>query len=301
MARTNVLTTAKRIRRQLSSAHRQEEGVLFADINDSATTVQFDTTLLPAVRAGTLIGIDLELMRVRSKDDANNTVSVTRGYLDSTAVAHTAGAQIDISPRFSLLDIFDSMQSEIDSWGQQLYYTVSDTFAVPTTSTTLELPLAWASLLGVCELLQNEVSNDSNVAWPRVDAKLIRGKAGEFDGAATSGILLRFLEPIRTGSVYVVAALPFDATALAVTSDLVTDFHLEPALLDVLELGVKRRCTVDSDNNRGARQAQDESRMAQEVPYGSMVSLTQLGMAQYMRRKSEHVSLLHRRYPLRIT
>lgn len=300
MARTSVQTTAERIRRQLASGHQQEAAGLFATIDGVVTTIGFDAALPAAVRAGTILGLESELVRVRTRDVVNNQVTVIRGYLDSDPVAHTAGISIDISPRFSMLDIYDAMQTEIDSWGQHLYYVAGQTFAVATNAVTLEMPVAWSNMLGLVESVQSETSTDTTV-WPVIKGRLIRGIQGSFDGAPTSGILLRFKEPIRTGAVYLAAALPFSTIPFAPSADLVTDLKMTVSQMGLLEMGVKQRLLIDSENNRGARQAQDESRQAAEVPYGSMVSITQLALARYSLRRQEEVAKLRRLYPLRIS
>jgi hypothetical protein len=304
MARSNVLTTAKRIRRHLGPGHRQEVAQLLDFTDASQTSILFAGSVLPTgVAPGVTLGIDLELLRVVSVDTAGLAATVIRGFLDSDADTHDAGAQIDVAPRFSMLDIVDAMMSEIDSWGQQLYYTTSDTFSVATSDVTLELPAAWTSLLGVIACNQSETASFTTGAtvWPELPARLIRGTPTDFDGALTSGILLRFLEPIRTGAVYIVAAMPFRSSGMLLTQDLGTDFHLPDSMLDVLEMGTTRRLILNSDAARGSRVAQDEARRAEETPVGSMVSLDQLQLAQYRLRKAEEVRLLRRNYPIRIT
>lgn len=299
MARTDVLTTAKRIRRQLRSQHRLDQLQLFASVTSVASQLQFSTSLPNNVRAGTVLGIDLELMRVLSVDTANNQVYVIRGYLDSTAATHDAGALIDINPRFSLLDIVDAMIGELASWTPELYQVASDTFSVDLAAQTLEMPAEWATMIGVCEVLQSETGTEVTV-WPRIGSKFIRGDAATFTGATTSGHLLRFTEAIRTGGIYVTVALPFDPELITDSADLVDDVGLTGSLLDVLELGVRRRVLMDAENNRASRQAQDEVRRAEEVPMGATIQAQQLVTAIYLRRRGEEARRLKRAYPIRM-
>lgn len=300
MARTNVLTTARRIRRQLGLGNRQEQGLLLTAMDSSQATVAFTGAMPNAVQVGATLDIDLEIMRILTINKAANTCTVIRGYLDSDPAAHLVSAYIDIAPRFSLLDIVDAMQSELAAWGQELYYVDANTFSVATTVVSLELPLTWANTLGVIECLQSEVSSSSTV-WPRIPLKLIRSVSGAaFTGAPTSGILLRFTEPIRSGSIFVTVALPFGVSVLSPTLDLVTDYHLSLGLIDVLELGCRRRLLSTGDDSRTSRTAQDEPRRAEETQIGTLVPLSQLRMATYVKRKSEEVALLRRLYPIRV-
>lgn len=304
MARTGVLSTANRIRRHLGPGHNMEVSVLAVAVDDDDTIIKFLGTALPrGVQEGVTLGIDTELLRVISIDTGNVQVTVIRGFLDSTAAGHALNAQIDVAPRFSMLDIIDAMQSEIDSWGQSLYYTLADTLAVSTSAQNIELPVEWADCLGVIRCNQSELSStsDASTVWPELPVRMIRGTNTTFDGAVVSGILLRLLEPIRYGAVYVVVAMPFHADGMATTQDLSTDFHIPTSMLDVLEMGAQIRLVANSDYARGSRQPQDEARRAEETPMGSMVSIEQLGIARYERRKAAEVRRLRHTYPIRIT
>lgn len=300
MARTDVLTTGNRIRRQLGSGHRQEIFQLQAALSAVTPSVVATAPLPASVRAGSLLVVESELMRVTSVAPTTNTATVVRGYLGSEAATHAVTELVDINPRFSMLDITDAMQSEIDAWVPHIYNVISATFTVATSARTLELPAAWSSLLGIIDVMQSDASGDIT-SWPKVAVKLIRGRSADFTGAPTSGVLLRFVEPIRTGEVYVVAAMPFDTTLLTTTADLVTDVGLGLTQLDVLELGVKRRLLLQGDNGRTARQPQDEARRAEETPLGSLMSIHQLQLALYTRRRSEEAARLQRLYPIKQT
>lgn len=297
MARTTALTTAKRIRRQLGSAHRMEQNTLLAAIDADDTTFQFGTQMPPAVVTGVTLGIDLELFKVISADTGTNTVNVSRGFLDSDAAAHAINAPIDIAPRFALLDIWDAMLSEMDSWGQELYWMDSTTFTVSGSQQTLELPAEWADIIGVVDVRQAEAVTTETV-WPRLPCRLIRGALADFDGALTSGMLLRFLEPIRGTQVYVKVARPFSTESIDPADDLITDFQLSRSMLDIVELGSRIRVIGNDDDTRTGREAQDEPRRAEETPLGSMVSMSQLRLARYTRRKADEMSRLRRQFPL---
>jgi len=298
MARTDVPTTARRIRRQLGSTHRQEEVVLAAGISDSDTTVSFTSTLPAGLAPGVVIGCEFELMRVQSINTTSNTAVVLRGYHDSDAAAHSINTLVELSPRFSLLDIYDAMRSEIETWSPELFYIGQSLITAGTDETLIELPIAAAGALRVLDVLQSETSGDATV-WPRIKAKEIRTDATEF-GASASGIFLRLLEPVRTGSLYVTYALPFTGSLMTTTADLVTDVLLQPSMIDLLEMGVKRRVFLQSEFGRSARQAQDEPRRAEENPAGSTLSFHQLQQALYTRRRTEEANRLRRLFPLRM-
>lgn len=299
MARSDVITTARRIRRQLGIGYRLEQMVLLTGINSSDITLTMTTTMPAGVTEGVLLGVGTEMMLVVSANHSANTVTVIRAFQDTTAAAHVAGSLIDISPRFSLVDIVEAMRGEMMAWGSQLYYPVSETFTVSPEQQTLELPLAWVNMLGLLNVIQSDVSGDITT-WPRVACKFIRGDAATFDGASTSGLLLRFTEPIRSGLVYAVAAMPYGYLTMNDDDDLTDDLYLTPGMIDLLEFGAKRRVMADELSGRLARHAQDEARRAEETPLGSLVPVSQLQMMQYNRRMQDEIRLLRSRYPLRM-
>lgn len=299
MARTNVLTTAKRIRRHLRSGYRNEQTNLNGSI-DAVTTSITIGTWFPSIQPGTTLGIDLELVRVLSANPTAQVVTVLRGYLDSEPATHADLALVDIAPRFSLLDVVDAMQSEVASWGTALYYALDMTLVASSSSSTLELPVTLTDMLGIVSMHQSE--GTTNTVWPQVPAKLIRGTAAGFNGASTSGALLRFTEPIRTGSLHVVAAMAFDSLVLAdMTKDLLIDANMTPGIVDVLELGTQRRLVVQSTDDRGSRAAQDEPRRAEETPVGASNPVNQFQYGLYQRRKTEEINRLRRRFPIKMT
>lgn len=300
MARTNVLTTAKRIRRQAIAGFRHQQVVLQTTLDSDDTTVVLTTTPPNSLAAGAMIGIDIELMLVVSVNTVNNTAVVIRGYMDSEAAAHTAGAMIDINPRWSLLDIVDAMRAEIAVWSPRLYQPQADTLTADTSSPMLELPSKWAAMVGVLSCVQSDTTDDYTL-WPQISYKLIRGTRQTFDGATASGIFLRFTEPVKFGSIYMAVAMPFDPEELPVTGDLTDDYGLTDGQIDLLELGVKRRLVQDEHIGKQQRHAQDDSRRAEETPIGSLVPLGQLQLAQYTRRFNDEVARLHRSYPIRVT
>lgn len=297
---TTVLNEAKRIRRQASKGYRHDQIQLLAAVTSSATVFGFATTIPNSLRTGAMLSIDLELMLVISVNVPANQATVVRGAQDSVAVAHSTNDIIDIGSRFTLLDIVDAMQSEIAGWSPALYYPASATSTIATNAMTYELPVAWAGMLGVIDVRQSDLGDDVTT-WPRLGCTLVRGAVAEFTGAPTSGKLLRFHEPIRTGQLYVTVGLPYVAGVLTVTTDLETDLKLNEGLRDLLDMGVKRRLMLDEVQGRMARQAQDESRRAEETPIGSLVPLSQLNLMAYNRRLQEEVNRLGRTHALRFT
>ena len=107
---------------------------LTTEVNSSATSIVFDGDLLTqeeedAMDAGTIIECEQELMRCTALDTVNNTVTVVRGVLGTTAATHVVGKVIKIAPVFPRKNVFDAVCDQI----KNLYPTL---FAVETKSIT---------------------------------------------------------------------------------------------------------------------------------------------------------------------
>jgi len=107
---------------------------LATEVNSSATSIVFNGDLLTqeeedAMDAGTIIECEQELMRCTALDTVNNTVTVVRGVLGTTAANHVVGKVIKIAPVFPRKNVFDAVCDQI----KNLYPTL---FAVETKSIT---------------------------------------------------------------------------------------------------------------------------------------------------------------------
>lgn len=300
MARTEVGNVIERVRRQLASSLRYEVNVLGAALNATETVVQLTYALSAGLRTGAVLSVGREDMRVVSVDANAKTATVIRGWQDSDGGAHDNGTEVWVNPRFTRFDIAEALVDEIRSWGRELYRVADDTLTVADSAETLELPVEWADAWGVIDVKRNWTAEDTS-AWPRIGAKLLRGTASGFDGATTSGLLLRFTDLVLAGKVHVTVALPFDLTALDDDTDLVDDVGLRESMLDVLALGMKHRLVGDAEHSRHSRMTQDEPRRAEEVPPGAALQDAAQTFAVYLRRRGEEANRLRSLYPLRMT
>lgn len=255
--------------------------------------------LLPitaGLQPGAMVFIGVEAMRVTAVSTANSTIDVLRGQQDSTAVAHTDGDEILINPRFSPLDIFDAMQDEIASYGPQLFRVDTQEFAVADVQDTLELPIEWNDCYTVLDVRRQWTDNGDVSSWPRVNFRFQR-----MGPTATAGkSIIRFLNTMQAGTVYVQVARPFVLVDFTMATDLIADTLLPESMLDVLAMGTKLRLLVDNENGRTARTAQDEPRRAEETPVGATVQPYQFNNALYRNRRQEEVNKLRALWPMQV-
>ncbi len=282
--------------------------MLGALINSSSTTVQFISTvdLPPSVRNGAVLSVGNEVMRVLGVDTSAKTATVLRGWQDSDPVSHALGEEVWINPRFTAMDIYDTMIAELQAWGPDLYRIVSAELSIATGDQTLALPSQFLNAYGVVALNKKTTATAfwpySTTAWPAADFRVLRAPVG-FSGAPASGLLIRFVSGFGSGrqeasTVLVQLAMPFDLTDVADTADLVDDVGLQPSMLDVLDMGVKWRLMGDQENQRSARVAQDTPRMAEEVPATAALEVFKSLFPVYARRKTEETNKLRHRYSI---
>lgn len=302
-SRAIVAVTVNRIRRQLDSALRQETNRLGAALNAGEDVVTMDFEIQPSCRAGAILSIGNELMRVVSVLHAAKEVTVMRGWQDSIDADHADASEVLISPRFTLMDIKDAMVAEIDSWAPRLFRVVDYQWSVTDADESVELPYALSEALGVIGVRRQWAEEQDSSAWPTISYRLMRGTPGVWSGAATSGLRIRLLPfngQARTGSVFATLAMPFDVSSdvLRDEEDLVEDYGLAHSMLEVVELGVKMRIMADAESSRSSRTQQDEPRRAEETPPGAALTLAQTWRNTYTRRMGDETRKLLNKYPV---
>lgn len=303
MARSEVHTTIRRIRRQLHSGHRLEYAELAADIDADDTTVTLLDDPPKSIATGAIIEVGIEQMRVRSLNAAAKTMVVARGFADSEPAAHTTGDEVTVNSRFSKLDIYEALVSELNAWGPTIYRVEATSFDFASGAQTLELPVEWIGMYYPISVRGKRTTETSILGttwtkWPRLDASLISAPVATLSDASTSGLLMRIPDASFVGNVWVAVAMPLLATDVPLTGDLVEDVGVPHSALDLVDLGVKRRLAYDGEYGRATRDVQGDSRDAAENPPGSNAAWLRLVDAQYMRRMSEESYKLLSTYPI---
>lgn len=298
MARTSFASFIERTRRQLDSGHRQEYNALEVSIDASSTTFMLLVEPPTALRFGDVLSVDFELMRVLSYNARQ--VTVRRGYLDTDGAAHSANAEVIVNPRFSTFDIYEATVDEVNSWGPNLYRVDAQELAIDAAEETVQLPSAWINTLGVIEVRRKWDDPYRDIQnWPLVNVRLLRSTTA-WSAATSSGLLLRLLQPVASGTLLVTVALPYSMVDVPTTADLTDDVGIPESYFDFLSMGVKLRLTQDAEWARFARDQQDDARRTAETPVGSAVQPLNFGYATYTRRKQEEINKLNSLWPFRI-
>ena len=155
---------------------------LATEVNTSATSIVFDGDLLTqeeedAMDAGTIIECEQELMRCTALDTVNNTDTVVRGVLGTTATTHVVGKVIKIAPVFPRKNVFDAVCDQI----KNLYPTLFATETKSVTSKVGYIPLSGANdnyLIAPLKAISQQTdfaanSDESGVIYRGVAVELI--------------------------------------------------------------------------------------------------------------------------------
>lgn len=311
----SLSSIVERTRAHLTGAFRGELTLLGTTMTSVQTTVTL-TAITSTISQSSIISIDQELFYVMSADPTGLILTVIRGHLGTTAAAHTAGAVIEVNPRFPGALIYMALLDEINGLPEMIYAVVGETYSVAQFTETILLnasPVNYADVYGLIDVRQSPASiNGFNypigayTSWPRLDySRLERGAdTGDF----ATGVYLRLGGRIGFGgSVRVTLAVKpstmdqSGVTTATPATDTVTGLGLPRSFTDVLSLGTALRLYQPRDIDRTQRQGQGESRFAQEVPVGG-ITQTAIGLDRiYQRRLGQEVDKLRSAYPIRMS
>lgn len=254
----------ERTRRHLFGFHRSQIDRLDTTIDDDDTEVvlEFNTQ---GLGSGALLSIDDELMFVWSVNPTTKTATIERGYLGTEADDHTAGAIIDVNPRFPRVAIREELRREISSWPPSLFSV--ETLELDGSSTDRGLDLDGADeLLHVLRVVRSP--RTSETSWFPIDFRLERNLD---QSDYPSGSALFFDKPFEK-SVFlrVSVAVPFSTSTFDDTTTL-GYLGIDDHLADIPVLGATWRLLATREIKRTMTEVQGEPRDAAEVPPGHII------------------------------
>ena len=313
MARTTISEVVEGIRRELNSINRYEVSTLAANVDADDTVLTLTYDLPPSLRAGAVLTIGWETMRVMAIETAPKEVTVIRGWEGSTAAAHTALDEVWINPRFTATKISEALHDECIGLPESLYRVA--TYQAPVTMglDTIELPEEWVTMYGLIDArgrLTDPVTSSAQqrTVWPRIEGRIYRSDPDVWTEGPTTGVYFRpkrrlsyYTGTANVGHILFTAALPFDLTTFDSTQDLITDFGMQASMLDIVKMGVKMRLMPDEEIGRSDRRGQDDNRRAEEVPSGAALRPMQALYNVYLRRRQEETNRLRALYPIWIS
>jgi hypothetical protein len=167
------------------------------------TSTSLSITVQSAINISSgIIQIDDELIYIDSYDRNTGILSVPpygRGYNGTTAIAHTAGAKIVISPTYPIVDVKESLNEVIAGSFPALYQVKSTTFTYSPAKSTYALPVDAINILQV-----SYQSVGPSKEWVPIRAYRIDNMANStaFSGTTNTISLYSGITPGRTVQVW---------------------------------------------------------------------------------------------------
>lgn len=255
----------------LLGGDRDELNELGSGIADSDTTLTLAMDL-SGVTEGSYLGLDLEVLYVKSVDSTAKVATVRRGMLGSTAAAHAQGALVYVNPLFSKWQIFKNLNIEISSLSgadNGLYAETAFTLVSSPVQKTYDIPLANNDIRKLLEIRYDAVGAERY--WPVVPLRhcqVIRDVTTDTNNV--SGLAIRIEESFMPGRSLVVRyAGDFSPLSSTLSDNAAVTTKLGPTMLDIPALGAAARLMGVREAKRTFVERSVDTRRSAEVPAGS--------------------------------
>lgn len=282
-------------RRHLGGSNKGLLNKLNADIAAGATSLA-TTYTAAGITQNSYFAIDDEIFYTWASSGSSVT-DMQPGMLGSAQAAHTAGALIEVQPRFPQWFITRALQEEIMSWPSGLL------FAVGTLDITLaadqrayDLTSIASSFYDVLDAQISPASSDTSDHWQSVRFDLKRNYPTTTFASGT-GIEFQNAVSFTGQTVHVIYSKPFDISTWASNTSVENTIGIPSFALDIAPLGAAARLLATRDIIRTDTNAQGESRNAQEVPPGFITSAARALKQQRDQRLYEAAATLRSQYP----
>lgn len=250
----------------LYSTSRDPLNKLSGSINSSVTSLSL-TYELGAARKGSILSVDLELMYIWDvTSEQNNTVTVQRGYANTTAATHADGALVTVDPKFSNFAVFNALNADLDDLSANGLFRV-ETDVVTYSSAIQGYALSPTST--IIELLQVKYDEAGPAKlWPEIKSYKLRRASDTSDFSSGDAIVV--YDAGQDGSdIRVTYAAPF--VHFSAVGDTIASTGLAVTANDLPPLGATLRLQSMREGQRNFNEAQPATRRASEVPPGAQL------------------------------
>jgi hypothetical protein len=247
---------------------------------------------IPGGKAGGIIEIGLEKIRIKRSDSATNTMTAYafgRGYDGSLQSSHAVGSEVVFSPMIPAITIAREVNSVLNSLYPMLYAVRTlDTVYSHTPETPFVLP---AEAVDVVAVFRSEIHGDG---WGRVDEWRFEPDSGQgFIAAVPPGRNIRVVYATRIGL--------FDLTdPNVVDSDFATVTGLEDRVSNLLGAGVAARLAAYFDMGKlgatGAEARVDGGGKAAGVG----INVADRFYQEFQAGLDQEAAVLHKQHPIRL-
>lgn len=288
---TTTAVVIDRTLRQLLSGTVEARNKLTTTLTSSGTSVVVDYPL-EGLRSGQVCEIDSELMYIWATDVATKTLTVQRGFNNTTPAAHTAGAVITINPRFPRAQILEAVNDELSDLSSPMH----GLFQVKTLNIDYNGSDAMIDLTNVTSIIDlltvsvRYMTDDYPIARK---IRLIRDlPTDDFP----SGFALRFDQAVFPGRLRVVYKAAYTASSTEAT-DINSGCGVQETVTDIVALGAQIRLMSPREVKRNFTESQGDTRRAEEVSMGAVANSTTSLIRLRRDRIQAEAARLARAYP----
>lgn len=288
---TTTAIVIDRSLRQLLSGTVEARNKLTTTLTSVGTSVVV-TYPLEGLRSGQICEIDSELMYIWSADPATKTLEVQRGFNNSTAAAHTAGALITINPRFPRAQVLEAINDELSDLTSPMH----GLFQVKTLNLDYngsDPMVNLTAVTNIIDLLTVSVRYQTDDYPIARKIRLIRDMPTD-DFA--SGFALRFDQSVFPGRLRIVYKAAYTATAAEAT-DINSTCGVQETVTDIVILGTQIRLMSPREIKRNFTESQGDTRRAEEVTIGAVGNSTASLIRLRRDRIQAEAARLARAYP----
>lgn len=255
----------------------------------SATSLTVTYTPTPDLAAGSVIEIDYEQMLVMAV--STTTLTVLRGWNNTTAATHSNGAIVRVEPRFPQSTIFNELLTELRAIPRTIFQVVTTTLSFAAGINQVDLIGATGE---VYRVLSAERASLDGIGYPSfiANVRLIRNLSTSDFASGYAIALDDGLSHGETASIRLTYAKSLTTSGLTTASDLQSVVGLPLSAEDILTFGAASRLMYDKEALRADIARQGQSRNAQEVPPDTNAKMAQRWRMEADRRISEEATRL---------
>jgi hypothetical protein len=288
---TTTAVVIDRTLRQLLSGTVEPRNKLTTTLTSVSTSVVVDYPL-EGLRSGQVCEIDSELMYIWSTDVPTKTLTVQRGFNNSTAAAHTAGAVITVNPRFPRAQVLEAVNDELSDLSSPMH----GLFQVKTLNIDYNGSDAMINLTGVTSIIDLLTVSVRYMTDDYPIARKIRLVRDMPTDDFASGFALRFDQAVFPGRLRVVYKAPYTATAAEAT-DINSTCGVQETATDIVALGAQIRLMSPREIKRNFTESQGDTRRSEEVATGAIANSTANLIRLRRDRITAEAARLARAYP----
>jgi hypothetical protein len=288
---TTTAVVIDRTLRQLLSGTVEARNKLTTTLTSVSTSVVVDYPL-EGLRAGQVCEIDSELMYIWASDVPTKTLTVQRGFNNSTAAAHTAGAVITVNPRFPRAQVLEAVNDELSDLSSPMH----GLFQVKTLNIDYNGSDPMINLTGVTSIIDLLTVSVRYMTDDYPIARKIRLVRDMPTDDFASGFALRFDQAVFPGRLRVVYKAPYTATAAEAT-DINSTCGVQETATDIVALGAQIRLMSPREIKRNFTESQGDTRRSDEVATGAIANSTANLIRLRRDRITAEAARLARAYP----